>query len=280
MIQTISEFFFNVWNFSKFNMLYIVLMIVSLTILQKFHFQMIEYIKWKTWYFSRIISLINRVWVIIHEFAHIFFLLLAWAKINKIDLFSQNGWSVNYNSADYISALPYSDWKWFLYIIIMVFQKFMLYLACSWPLIFWIILNIFIMKLLFDVPLFSTDFQLDFWSISIYSIIFLVVYCIFLLPYFILSYKDISNYIFYNWDNFFAKVIWWIINTIIFVLFIFVVSYFFKYFLSFYMFYIISFVITLLIFLVIKILSYFINKKSTPKSSDVDKRWELTETWE
>lgn len=249
----ISDFFIQLWDWVKYNILSIIFILVSLTFLQKYHFRMLFYIMRTKWIFSKFIVFINRIWIIVHEFSHLIFVLFSWAKINNITLFSKTWWNVSFEHADYIWSLPYNSWGiWSVFVLIL--NKFMIFLSALWPLILWMILNAVLMKYVFWISYFW--YWIWIWNLthSFVSWFVLILYSIFFMPYFILSYKDMQCFVYYNGTNFLAKIIWSFINIIVFWLLLFLLSYFYNYFLSFFIIYILSFLITWIIYIFVKLI--------------------------
>lgn len=252
-MNEIINYILSYWDWAKYNIILIILILVSLTFLQKYHFKMLFYIMRSRWIFSKFIIFVNRAGIIIHEFSHLIFVVLSWAKISNITLFSKTWWNVSFEYADYIWSLPYS-WGWIWWVILLIFNKFMIFLSALWPLLVWMLLNSLLMKYV----LWINYFDINIWILNInnsfLSWFILFLYAIFFMPYFILSYKDMTSFVYYNWSNVFAKFFGSLINVFIFILFLLFLTYFYNYFLSFFVVYLLSFSITWLIFVFLKLI--------------------------
>ncbi len=220
--------------------LYIFLIIVWLTIMQKYYSQNMYYIVNKQKILWIIFRIIQRIWVIIHEFCHLFFGILAWNKPKEIHLFKANWWNVVFETKDYIWSLP-NNWHSPIYLFYLVLNQIWIFLTSIWPLLVWVVLNIFVIKYL-DINI--TD--LKSFKIDIYKIIVIIIYSI-ILPSFVLSYKDIKNFIISKQSNIFSTIFASIINTLIFVWFLIAMSFLFDGFLIFSILFWIYFVIIIII---------------------------------
>lgn len=227
----------------KYNMLMWFLCILWLSILQKYHYQMLRYIKRHSWkIISTFIQLIIRIGIILHEFSHIIFAFFFGAKISEIKLFDKDWWSVNFKILDYIGSLWHTE-MWILFFLKLIFNRIGLFMISCWPLIIWILIN----SLLFYVIMKISDN----YYIHIIKIIFVFLYSTLFLQSFILSFQDISNLILYRWTNIFATSIWSIINILIFLLFLLIISPYIDYLIFFITFYAFAFVIISLGFWII-----------------------------
>jgi len=251
MFQSISNYANELINYIvsvRRNILYIVLIIMWLTFMQKYHYKMLNQMRFQTkWFFGKFISWVIRFWVIIHEFSHLFFGRIFGARVHKLDLFSETWWQVVFSQQDYIWAIWSNHWNWFIFLIKLLINRFWTFLSSLGPLIVWIFLNILILNYFTWNPIwsFQANINLDNFQISVFSIIFLIIYLIVFMPSFILSRQDISNFFFYRWDNIFARFIWSFINLLTFIIFLIIIAKFFDYILFFWMFYIYSFILAL-----------------------------------
>jgi len=215
--------------------------IIFLTFLQWFYYKLLFYI-WKNtiYIFRKFIDFIVRIWVIIHEFAHMFFAFLSWNKIIKVDLFSKNGWSVQYAYKNYIWAI----WDGFWYLsfwLMLILNQIGIFLTSLWPFIF----GLWITYFFFDYFLNIHNIE---WleSLDLKWYLYLFLYAI-LIPSFALSWKDISHFIISKQNWFLATLIWSIINFTIFMAFLFLFSFFLDYLIIFSLIYSMYFVIILIV---------------------------------
>lgn len=226
---------------------YIFLIICVLTLWQKYYFKNIYYIEYrlkKLWF---IIKVFLRIWVIIHEFCHLFFGILAWNKPVKIDLFSKNWWKVSFQTKDYIWSLP-NYWFSAGYFFRLILNQVGIFLTSIWPLFVWIVLNFFLINYL-EIDIFN----LKNFEINYINFIIIVLYSIFL-PSFILSYQDIKNFIISKQSNIFATILASLINTSIFVAFLWAMTFLFEWFI---LFAVLFFIYFFIIFFLRIILSFF-----------------------
>lgn len=236
--------------------LVIFFLILLLTFLQKYHFKMLRYISSKYHNIFRIFILsIIRFWVIIHELSHLFFWIISWAKIHKVELFRKDWWRVTFWTKNYIWHLWQYWWNpWYLTKLFL--NQIWIFLTSIWPLIIWMLITFLLfyyLKLPFEFNLLK-DFL---YTSNIYIITSILLYII-LIPSFILSYQDIKNFIISKQDNLWATIIWSIINTIIFILFLFFLSLFYNYFIIFSIIYILLFTVLFVFWVVNYIFFKFI----------------------
>jgi len=269
MIILITNYANDVINYIlsvKFNILYIVWIIMALTFFQKHHYKILNDMKANSSkVFGKFISWVIRFGVIIHEFSHLFFGRLFWAKVHKLDLFSATWWQVVFSQADYIWSIWSDHWSWLVFFIKLIINRFWTFLSSLGPLIVWTFLNILMLNYFTWNKIFAiqANVNLDTFQISIFSVIFLMVYLIIFMPAFILSRQDISNFFFYKWNNIFASFFWSFINILCFIAFLIVVARFFDYILYFAIFYVYSFTITLIARLLFKLVLKIIKSKDT-----------------
>ncbi|MDD2515979.1 MAG: hypothetical protein PHF46_01000 [Candidatus Gracilibacteria bacterium] len=240
--------------------LFIIIGIFFLTVMQRIHFKILN----KMQSSSKIISILGktlfRIGVIIHEFSHLIFAILSFSKIKKINLFSKTGGSVQYSTPDYIGELPlYYDNS--MYWIRLFLNQIGIFLISIGPLIVGIILNYFFVKNFlgikgefFDINEYLQVFSKDWLKASGF-----VIYTVFFIPSFILSFQDFSNFIIARQGNIGATVVGSFLNTTIFILFIAFLTNFITIFTSFFIFYIISFCVLLIFFVIYMILEKLIN---------------------
>lgn len=234
----------------KRDILSIVWIIFALTFFQKYHYRMLFSMKNNSsHFFGKFISWVIRLWVIIHEFSHLFFGRIFGAKVHSMDLFSETWWQVVFSQQDYIWAIwSNHGTNWFVFLIKLIINRFGTFLSSMWPLIVGIFLNILMLNYFTWNKIFSiqANVNLDSFQITIFSVLFLIIYLIIFMPSFILSRQDISNFFFYRGDNIFASFIWSFINILCFIIFLIVVARFFDYILYFSIFYLYSFVLTVI----------------------------------
>jgi len=236
-----------------FQILIIFWLILILTFFQKYYYILLNYLKNFFW-LKYIINFIIRTWVILHEFSHIFFAFLAGNKIQEISLFSKNGWYVKYQYKNYIWAL----WEWFGYIsfwIKLILNQVWIFLTSLWPLIVWIILTYFFWHNLIWVDNYNEILSKLSWK----NIVYIWIYII-LIPNFVLSWKDISHFIISKQNWFLATFIWSVINTLIFLWFIWIFNFVFNYFIIFCLSFFVWFLIILILNFFIFILNLFLKK--------------------
>lgn len=225
--------------------------IVLLTILQRFHYKMLYFLTRKQnfliqWFFQFFI----RFWVIIHEICHLFFWILSGAKVNKINLFSKNWGSVSFQTKNYIWALSqHYDKPGFLFWLF--FNQIWIFLTSLWPLLFGIIFTYLIQNYL-QIPLEISKIPEFLLQLNIFQILIVSVYFL-LIPSFILSFQDIKHFIISRQSNFAATIVWSIINTLIFVIFLLFLTLFYEYFLLFFILYCWIFIILFFVFWLIKL---------------------------
>jgi len=235
--------------------------IILLTILQKYHFQMLYYLTKRYHSFLRyIIKFIIRTGIIIHEVCHMFFWVLSWAKISKVELFRKDGGRVSFETKNYIWHLSKFSWHpWYMFQLF--FNQIWIFLTSIGPLIFWIgftylvifTLNINIWTESYSDIISSLELK-EYWILLLYTII---------IPSFILSFQDIKNFIISAQDTIGATIVWSFINTLIFMCFLAFLTFFFEYFLFFWIFYIIIFVMLFIFWSVNYIYFSFMKSKKT-----------------
>jgi len=248
----------------KFDAIYLVAIIFFLTFLQKYHFRMLYYIKARSNRFVNIlVVVVLRIGVIIHEFSHLLFWLLFGAKIKKIELFKKNWGQVSFATKDYIANIAFIDKNKFRYFLKLLYNRIWIFLTSLGPLIVGIFLNILIINLFTGNQIFSLNPDIDFSQIhtSLFLFSLLVIYGFLILPSFILSFKDISHFFFYKWQNRWASIIGSIINISTFIFFILIVAQRFDYILAFAILYFLSFSTLLILFFVFYILLKIRQKK-------------------
>ncbi len=234
----------------------IFVLILILTFLQKYYYKILFYLK-RYKFLKHTVSFIIRTWVIIHEFAHVFFAFLSWAKIQEIKLFEKTWWYVKYSYKNYIQAMA-EGMNSFSYWILLILNQIWIFLTSLWPLILWIWLNYIFWYYLIWLDL--QNFQ-DFNNILEYiwylDIVYLFVY-ILIIPSFVLSWKDISHFIVSKQNNIIATFIWSFINIFIFILFMMLFSLTLHYFILFVIWFLLSFSILLIVLM----FYIFFNKKN------------------
>lgn len=240
--------------------LFIIVGIFFLTVMQRIHFMILNKMQSSSKIISLLWKVLFRLWVIVHEFSHLLFVIFSSSKVIKIDLFSKTWWSVQYESKDYIWSLPlYYDNS--MYWIKLVFNQIWIFLNSMGPLIIGIILNYFFVKgfLWVKWEFFDINEYLQIFSKDWLKAIGFVIYTVFFIPSFILSFQDLSNFIVARQGNTWATIVWSVFNTIIFIFFIAILTNFIMIFTSFLVFYIVSFCVLLVFFIIYLILERFIN---------------------
>ena len=229
--------------------------IIILTFLQNFHFKMLYFLSNNLpKIFSYIFRFFIRFWIIIHEILHLFFWIICWWKVKSIKLFEKNWGQVEFITKNYIWAMWENYHKsWFF--LFLFFNQIWVFLTSIWPLIWWLIVNYIIIIKLYQLEIDPNNLNLDFSIIysSLYNMIIFIVY-ILLLPSFLLSFQDLSNFIISKQESRLATFWWSIINTIIFILFLLFLTLFYNIFLYFLFFYLIIFILLILISLILKII--------------------------
>jgi len=231
-------------------MLIIFLSIIFLIFLQKNYYNILIYLANTNKILSIIFRFFIRFWVIIHEFAHMFFAFIFWNKIQEVKLFEKNWWYVKYAYRNYIAALP-DGFNHISYWFMLIVNQFWIFLTALWPMIFWITLSYF---------LFWTN-NFDLYNIHkfiIGNIWYLIVYVL-LSPSFVISWKDFSHLIISKQYWVVATVIASIINFSIFILFLFLLSYFINYFAIFVFWFIFSFLVVFSLYILIKFFKWLKN---------------------
>lgn len=228
----------------------IFVLIVLLTVFQKYHFKMLYYLSYKYHSIFRVsIKTIIRLWIIIHEISHLFFWILSWAKIHKIELFREDWWRVIFSAKNYIWHLWEYWWRpW--YITKLFFNQIWIFLTSIWPLIIWMFLT-FAFIYYFTIPLGLyelNDYLLNFnTDIKMYVI---TLFYIIIIPSFLLSFQDIKNFIISKQDTVWATIVWSIINSTIFLWFLWFLTFFYSYFIVFSIFYFLWFCVLFLFWLI------------------------------
>ena len=236
--------------------------IIILTFFQKYHFKMLFFLSNNLpKIFSYIFKFFIRLWIIIHELTHLIFWIISWWKVKNIKLFAQNWGQVQFETKNYIWAIWNNYHKrWFF--LFLFFNQIWIFLTSIWPLILWLLFNyIIIIKLYwFDIELnnYILDYSIIYPSFvkifSNFTNTYIFIIYILLLPSFILSFQDISNFIISKQENKLATFWWSIINSIIFISFILFLTLFYEIFLYFLFFYLIIFIVLALISLLVKII--------------------------
>lgn len=236
------------------NWLIIIWIIIFSTFLQKYYFVVLEKIKNSSKVSSIIFGFIIRFWVIIHEFCHLIFGFLSWNKIKEVRLFDKNWWKVVYETKNYIWALS-QNWHNLNFIFFLILNQIWLFLTSIWPLVFWIWLTYFLVNY-FLVLDYSILLNILLWWF------FVILYSIFI-PSFVLSYQDLSIFMISKQDWILATIFWSLINSIIFLSFIFSFSNFLvEYFIYFWVVFLWMFLIQSWLYLTILTLKY-LTKKTT-----------------
>jgi len=234
----------------------LLLVVIGLTLLQKYHYKLLFFLQKKTgghgkYFFDFLI----RVWVVIHEISHLVFAFLLWLKIRKINIWHPKGGQVELLSEDYIADLPFHNENKLFYWIKLIYNRISVFLTALWPLIIWYFLTNLIINLLYwrEVRSFHT------LSVSHFEISWLVgilfsVYLIFILPAFLLSFKDLSNLFFYKWENLVATVVWTAITTWLFAIVLITIAQRYTYFEVFMFLYVLVFVLLCLLSGLVRVL--------------------------
>ncbi len=176
---------------------------------------------------SKFVWSIVRAWVIMHEFCHLIFGLVTFIKIKEVNLFEKNWWNVKYETRNYIWDLPlhYHDWRyWFL----LFFHQIWMFLISIWPILIWVLLNHLLLSDVFWIQGYQELRNLNF-----FGFISMFFYSLLIIPSFMLSFQDIKNFIISEQENEWATIIWSVINTMIFFVFIICLSFFVTYFVDF-----------------------------------------------
>lgn len=246
MINSIINTFFQQID----EMLIIFFSIIFLIILQKYYYNMLFYIANTNKLLSFVFRFFIRFWVILHEFAHMFFAFLFWNKIQEVKLFEKNGWYVKYAYKNYIAALP-DGFNHITYWFMLIINQFWIFLTALWPMI----VGIWLSYLLF----WTSNFNLHNINNFVQNNLgYLVVY-ILLVPSFVISWKDFSHLIISKQYWIIATIIASVINFSIFILLLFIMSYFVNYFFIFVISFLISFVIIFILYLITYIFKYLKN---------------------
>ena len=239
----------------------IIFIIIMLTFFQKYHFKMLYFLSNNLpKIFSYLFKFFIRFWIIIHELLHLFFWIISWWKIKQIKLFEKNWGQVQFETKNYIWAIwdNYHK-KWFF--LFLFLNQIWIFLTSIWPLIIWLIFNYLIIIKLYWLEIDYKNLNQDFSIIySSYKNILIFFIYILLLPCFILSFQDISNFVISKQENKLATFWWSLINTIIFISFIFFLTLFYEIFLYFIFFYLLIFSVLVLICSIVKIILILIKK--------------------
>lgn len=260
------ELIFETINYAKYNILIIIGVIFVTSFFQKYHYILLNRISKLSWRMFNLISkFFIRLWVIIHEFSHLFFAFLFWHEIKKVELFKKNWWSVQVSKKDYLGAIGHFSWSKFVFILLLIWNRMGVFFTSLWPLIIGIVISFLLINISFWFPLLwiETNYQnynlnnLDFWNILL-----LFVFWLFFAQWFILSRRDIKNLFIYEGNYISETLVWSIINTLFFLVFLFVASFFYIYFLFFGIVYMISFITVLIIYtLLLMFLKLFFQAK-------------------
>ncbi len=232
--------------------LLILFIIFFTTFFQKYHY----IILYKIWHFSwKVFTLVSnffiRLWVIIHEFAHIFFAFISWAEIKEVKLFSKDWWHVRLSNKDYIWAIWSNNMNPILFWLFLFFNRVWVFLTSLGPLLFWILISLLLVNFSFWFSLLSINTDIsyyDFNQLWFLNVFILFLYWFFLWQSFILSWQDIKNLFFYNWTWVIEIFVGSLINTFFFILFLFIASYLYIYFVFFWTVYFIWFLTLLIIY--------------------------------
>ena len=227
--------------------------IILVTFLQKYHYKMLNFLMKNSHFFmKKIFQFFIRFWVIIHEICHLIFWILSWSKVKNISLFSKTWGSVSFETKNYIWALgQHYDKPGFIFALFL--NQIGIFLTSIWPLIFWIVVTIFLQNYL-EIPLEINKIPDFLLALNIKEILILLLYFL-LIPSFILSFQDIKHFIISHQSSLGATIIASGINIIIFVLFLWFLTIFFEFFSLFFIFYICIFCILFILFWIIKIFS-------------------------
>lgn len=227
--------------------------IIILTFLQKYYYIILYKIKsflWKKWFF---IDFIIRIWVIIHELSHLIFWIIWWSKVEKIELFNKNWWKVIFKTKNYIWSI-WNNYHIENFFIFLFFNQIWIFLTSIWPLLVWLLVNICFIKY-FNIDIYQLQ-NIEFN----YSLIFFRFLYVIIIPSFILSYQDLKRFIISKQETKLQTISWSIINTIIFIFFIWFLTFLFEYFIIFRLVFCIYFLFITIIFLFIYLINYLIQK--------------------
>jgi len=259
-----------VWEKVILSGVFLIWIIILLTFLQRYHYQMLHNIKKRWWKFLTVfVDVVIRIGVILHEFSHLWFAVLFGAKIHKVELFKKTWGQVTFATKDYIANLWFYNWNKVIYLIKLIINRVWIFLSSMGPLLVGIFLNFLLVNYITGNPLLSLQKELfsTNWDIVqnivwyfdlflglpiIFKILLFIVITIFL-PSFILSRKDLSHFFFYKWPNIFASAVGSLINFSLFFSFIILATRWIDYIWPFAVLYIIWFLIVLIIFLLIRI---------------------------
>lgn len=218
--------------------------IILLTILQKFHFKMLYYLSKKYHNSLRyMIRFIIRTWIIIHEVCHLIFGFLSGAKIKNIELFRKDWGRVTFETKNYIGHLSQYSWHpGFMFQLF--FNQIGIFLTSIGPLIFGIGLTYFVIYSL-NINIVTQNYIEILSGLRLKDYGILLLYTI-IIPSFILSFQDIKNFIISSQDSIWATIAGSFINTIIFICFLWFLTFFYEYFLFFWIVYLSIFIILFL----------------------------------
>lgn len=235
--------------------IYSLCIIIWTSILQKFHYDMLFFLRDQSifiirWWFN----IITRIWVILHEFSHLIFVIIFGWKVHEIKLFSKRGGHIKYSVPDYIWSLGHTS-MWLFFWIKLIVNRIWIFMVAIWPLIVWILITMWLAYRLFEIPFLTTQFHINLNQLNIQNSIIFILYLSIFLPSFILSFQDISNLLVYRWDNIFATIIGSIFNIIIFTIFLVWIAYLYDYLYYFFWLYVISFAVTAIVYLISQIIN-------------------------
>lgn len=237
-----------------YSFLYIICFIFFLSLFQKLYYLILFKIA-NLWYkINFIYRFIIRFWVIIHELSHMFFAILTWNKISKVDMFKDDGGEVIILSKNYIWELP-KYWFSFNFILLMVLNQIGLFLVSFWPLLFWIIFIYLFCNYLW-IYSFYDIINIKFNFLNSIIIFFLSIF----IPSFVLSFQDIKWFFVSNQEYKLSTLVWSLINSIIFVLFLFIFwDLIIWYFIIFCFIFLIMFLLQLIFYILLKIFYIIFN---------------------
>lgn len=233
----------------------IIAVILFTTIVQRYYFKILYAIKAIHPILGYIFGFIIRFWVILHELCHAFFWFLSGNKIQEIHLYEKTGWRVIFRTKNYIWDMSiYGTSIW--YIFALIFNQIGLFLISFWPLLFWISFSFAIfhyfgitdidslLKLRFSYPLVGITLL---YSISI--------------PSFILSIEDIKNFFISPQKSIPATIVWSILNSLIFLGFVSLFSYYFvSYFIFFAIIFLAMFCLQILLYCILFVIKKLLIK--------------------
>ncbi len=227
--------------------------VILLTFLQQIHFTFLQKLAYRVGrFFHRFVMFLLRVWIIIHELFHLIFAFFAGHRIEKIQLFKEDGGQVDVKVDDYLGSMPYQNQNFITYFILLFFNRLGIFLTGVAPLLWGIFFHCLLFSYWFSITTHLAGFNLltiltKFWWWSI--VIFLYVLAV--MPSFLLSWQDIRSIIFYPGKNFLSAFFWTLLSVFFVLLFLSVLTYFFfPIFVSFLFFYCLSFWILCLLYLI------------------------------